>query len=371
MAFGTVPSESKGQINKAGERLIRGGEPWFQSPDDVEKHQRSLDLVGRWRACHAYPINTFQATLRDKVRALPGEPIVAQRLKRMPTMIDKLKRYPAMHLTTMHDIAGVRAILDSTDQVRALAEQYRTSTRLEHELARQDDYIAEPRDEDGYRSVHLIYKYKNSKAPQYNGLRLELQLRTKLQHTWATAVETMGSLLGQALKSRQGDQEWLDFFALVSSAFAHKEGTAVIPRFRHLSKGETCRALAEADARINALYTMGGVSAAVSTIARSSGGKSSFYHLIILDSVNRTVAIQPYDRDSVEQATLDYSAVEARAAKGENIEPVLVSAGPIDKLRRAYPSFFLDVEEFVNVVRSMITSVPPKHVPLLRHNQRA
>ena len=76
----------------------------------------------------------------------------------------------------------------------------------------------------------LIYKYKNNQHPQYDGLRLELQIRTKLQHIWATAVETMGTFLGQALKSRQGDKAWIDFFAETSSAFALMENCNPLPR---------------------------------------------------------------------------------------------------------------------------------------------
>lgn len=352
MTFAPVPNESKGQIKKAGDFLRRG----FEDPTvTFDEYVQALDVAGRWRACHAYPINTFQATLRDKIRPLAGEPIVAQRLKRMPTIIDKLRRYPAMNLTTMQDIAGVRAILSTVKDVYAVANQYRSSKTLAHELIDEKDYIQAPRSEDGYRSVHLIYKYRNKRAPTYDDLRVELQLRTKLQHNWATAVETMGTLLGQALKSRQGDQDWLDFFAVVASAFAHRERTTLIPRFNHLSRADTFKAIAAAEARINALYTMGGVSAAVSTISkRSPGGKSSFYHLIILDSLNRKVEIKPYDRDSVEQAMRDYGEVEARAAEGAKLEPVLVSAGPIDKLRRAYPSFFLDINEFVRIVSDII-----------------
>ena len=45
-----------------------------------------------------------------------------------------------------------------------------------------------------------------------------------------------------------------------------------------------------------------------------------------------------------------YSKVEAEAAKGKKIEPVLVSAGPIDELRKAYPNFFLDIRDFMKIV---------------------
>ncbi len=282
-----------------------------------------------------------------------NDPIVAQRLKRMPTVIDKLKRYPAMKLTTMQDIGGVRAILRSTKDVDALADDYRNNRRLEHELIDQKDYILNPRSEDGYRSIHLIYKYKNIRANAYDGLRIELQIRTRLQHIWATAVESMGTFLGQALKTRQGDQEWLDFFALISSVFAHKERRTPIPRFANLSAKETEFAVAEVEESLGALYMMRGLSIAANAISRRSTGKAWFYHLIILNSLKRTVQIKAYDRKSFKKALREYSRVEAEAAKGARLEPVLVSAGPMDKLRRAYPNFFLDIDEFAKIVGNM------------------
>ena len=226
MAFSSPPKESKSQINKAGKTLA------YMAELDVEKFKWALDLTSRWRACHAYPINTFQATLRTKIkRRYPPETIAAQRLKRMPTITDKLVRHPNMQLTTMQDIAGIRAVLPTVKQSEKLAKEYLNSSLL-HELIDQKNYIDVPRDEDGYRSIHLIYRYKNKKNPDYDGLRLELQIRSRLQHIWATAVETMGTFLGQALKSRQGDQKWLDFFAITSSAFAHIERRPTTTAFR-------------------------------------------------------------------------------------------------------------------------------------------
>jgi ppGpp synthetase/RelA/SpoT-type nucleotidyltranferase len=349
MAFSAVPKESKSQINNAGCILVQGN-------SSSEEFRWALDLADRWRACHAYPINTFQATLRTKL-ARYNDPIAAQRLKRMPTIIDKLKRYPAMKLTTMQDIGGVRAILTSVKDVHELADNYRHSRRLAHDLVYEKDYIRHPRSEDGYRSVHLIYRYKNTQAPDYDGLRLELQIRTKLQHWWATAVESMGTFLGQALKSRQGDQAWLDFFALTSSAFAHTEGCVPVPRFKDLSKEDTFVAVADAEVALGALDMMRTLSAAAKEISEIKGsGQGLSYHLIVLDSEERTVEITPYDRGSLKQALTDYGRVEAEAAKGKKIEPVLVSAGPIRNLRRAYPNFFLDIKDFVTTVSGIVSA---------------
>ena len=350
MEFTSVPKESKNQINKAGKILV--------AADSMPREQKlALDLAKRWRACHAYPINTFQATLRTKLRSYQKEPIAAQRLKRMPTIIDKLNRYPMMNLSTMQDIGGVRAILNSVKDVYKLVGEYRDNSRFTHKLINDKDYIENPRSEDGYRGIHLIYSYKNKQAQNYDGLRIEMQIRTKYQHIWATAVESMGTFLGQALKSRQGDQDWLDFFALTSSAFAHKERTTLVPRYADLSLEETSIEIAKAQEKLGALDMMNGLSIAADAINKTKGTrKTSFYHLVILDSLEKTVQIKAYDRNSFEQAVCDYELAEAEASGGVKIEPVLVSAGPLNNLRRAYPNFFLDIDEFIQLVTKIVAN---------------
>jgi len=351
MAFAEVPQESKNQINKAGEALSR----LTSSPaPDKKEFAWAWNLTFRWRVCHAYPINTFQATLRNKLKnGYPEKSNAAQRLKRMPTIIDKLGRYPAMQLTTMQDIAGVRAMLPSVAQAERLAEEYRNSNFL-HELIDEKDYIKDPRDEDGYRSIHLIYRYKNKRNPHYDGLRLELQIRSRLQHIWATAVETMGTFLGQALKSRQGDRAWIDFFALVSAAFAHIERRPPPPRFNKLSIEQTNREIVEAEKSLQALEMMQGFSVAADVIIAK--GKSYYYHLIILDSLKHTVEVLPYSRKNFKEAVLAWDLIEKEVAGGRKVEPVLVSAGTLFDTKRAYPNFFLDIGEFDKIVRKIVSN---------------
>ena len=158
MAFSPVPKESKHQIDKAGNILVKS-----LINDDILRNpewDRAWDLVNKWRSCHAYPINTFQATLRHYMHQYTyKDPIIAQRLKRMPTIIDKLDRLPTMRLTAMQDIGGVRAILAEIEDVKKLVESYKTNERLTHKLIGEKDYIRAPRSADGYRS--LTWSSKN------------------------------------------------------------------------------------------------------------------------------------------------------------------------------------------------------------------
>ena len=167
----------------------------------------------------------------------------------------------------------------------------------------------------------------------------------------------MGTFLGQALKSRQGDREWIDFFAIVSSAFAYREKRPPVPRFAHLSRKKTSLAVAKAESSLGALDQMSAFSVAVDDITKRRGqGKRWSFHLIVLNSLESTVEISAYDRDDFAQAMADYSRSEKEAAAGKRIEPVLVSTGPINTLRHAYPNFFLDIGEFVSIVRRIVSS---------------
>lgn len=338
---------SKNTINKVGKILAK------KNPGKIEIAY-AIDMLNRWRLCHAYPINTLKVTLRRKLQGFPEGYIVAQRLKRAPTIINKLQRYPDMQLFRMQDIGGLRAILDSVGNARKLERIFKKS-KFNHELASSKDYIKEPKSS-GYRGIHLVYKYKNNKVPQYNGLLIELQIRTKLQHVWATTVETMGTFLGEALKSSQGDKKWLSFFSLCSAAFAHIEKTAPVPGFENKTKSEIFKLVKEAEKDLNVLTKMDGFAAAANLIHNKKGSKGSYYHLIILNSLARTVRIASFAKDKLKLATQEYAQAEKRIQKGERLEAVLVSAGPLNSLRRAYPNYFLDTKDFALLVKDKIIS---------------
>ncbi len=352
MRFPSVPTLSKSQIKKAGKVLA-------DKKATPEEKEKAIEIAGQWRACHAYPINTFQSTLRRILRQdLYKNSFVAQRLKRMPTIIDKLIRYPTMQLTTMQDICGVRAVVKSIQDVYRLRDKYlkMKKTHFPHQSYNIKDYIQDPRNEDGYRSLHLIYKYKNNQngAKQYNGLFVEMQIRTKLQHVWATAVETMGTFLGQALKSRQGDQEWLNFFAITSSVFAHIEKTTLIPKYKELDFSKSCEKLFDMEKNLGVLQKIKGFATAVTLI--SAGKKKTYhYHLLVLDSINKKVNVYSFSRDELNFATRAYRDFEKQAVNGKKIEPVLVSAGPITQLKQAYPNFFLDIQDFIKIIGELLS----------------
>jgi len=92
---------------------------------------------------------------------------VTQRLKRFPTILDKLVREPTMALSKMEDIGGVRAVLMDQRQVDRVRDCLQHAQRWN--IRRVRDHFECPKD-DGYRAVHVIVKK--------DGCYVEIQLRT-------------------------------------------------------------------------------------------------------------------------------------------------------------------------------------------------
>lgn len=204
------PRDSKSSVRKTGKRLRDG-----------EINIENMALLNRWRAAHGYIINTFQASLRRRTK---GTRItVGQRLKRSATIIDKLQQGRSVDLWSMHDIAGIRLIFGDTEQLYRFRDDFHSS-RAKHILQNdvdRYDYIKAPK-ESGYRGVHDVYAYQ-AIAPggdPWNGLLIEIQYRTRVQHAWATAVEMSDMINGGRTKFSNGDVDNYRFFQLSSELLA-------------------------------------------------------------------------------------------------------------------------------------------------------
>ena len=336
------PKYSRSQVNKAGDI--------FRNSDHARENILwAAGVLGNWRAIHNYPINTFQATLRQKLKAIDEQALVAQRLKRIPSIIDKLRRFPDMQLARMQDIGGLRAVVNNLTQVQLLYDNYK-KTRFQHQLISERNYIEKPKTS-GYRSIHLVYRYNNVLVPKYNGLLIELQLRTRRQHAWATAVETMGIFLNYALKSSEGPHEWLKFFSLTGSAFAHLEHQNPVPGYEALTSTETYRDVAQKSRRLNVVETLSGYGAAINAIHADE--RRGTYYLLVLDPEKRTLRLQAYSKERFEVATHDYLKAEEEIVGGSQKQAVLVATASVEDLRRAYPNFYLDTHEFLKILKNI------------------
>ena len=255
-----------------------------------------------------------------------------------------------MNLARMQDLGGCRAVVSSVAKVHEVVRLYEAS-RVKHTLVGKDDYIAAPQTS-GYRGVHLIYKYFSDRSSTYNGLQIEIQLRSPLQHAWATAVETVGTFLKQALKASQGHAEWLRFFSLMGSALAFRERTTVVPG-TPTNRGELIEELREASASLDVERRLQTYGEALQTLEDPSVSNADFF-LLALNPGEGTVNINGYARSELERATADYLATERVLDSVPGGEAVLVSVESVSALQRAYPNYFLDTRAFVSALRRAI-----------------
>lgn len=211
---------SDSRVNKAGKTLryfFRGKET------DMDRVSSALDVLSSFRSAHQAPMTSANMGLRSMIRTARCEDAeVSQRLKRTPTILNKLLREPSLPLSKMQDLGGCRAVLGSIDEV------YAVLGRLElRDVERVTDYIQAPRDS-GYRGIHVIVKYR--------GRRVEVQLRTQIMHQWAVTVERLTSRMDVDVKSGAGPEPVQALMRVISQAMAIEEkggtvGKAVLEDF--------------------------------------------------------------------------------------------------------------------------------------------
>ena len=345
MAWIKPKAYSKQDINRAGDILI---------DDNRSKEERdnALEILDNWRAIHSYPMHVFKIRLKNKSKSIDKNALIAQRLKRVPAIIKKLKRsydgrLPTMKLSQMQDIGGCRAVLSNVSQARKLYEDYYLKGDLKHKKVRIKDYITNPK-KDGYRSIHAIYKYFSDKGKKdYNGLLVEIQMRSKLQHLWATAVETVDFFTRQAIKSNEGQEEWMNFFRLVSSAFAKMENCPHVPDTPTDEKVLYLQ-IKEQEAQINVIKIMQGWTNAIRVFEEKVKTKPELqYFLLELDILGEKLNITAYTKNQEQQALIAYAKAEKRNAGKKEYDVVLVGADTTTDLKKAYPNYFVDSGEFL------------------------
>jgi putative GTP pyrophosphokinase len=229
-------SPSKTTVNRAGDvvrSILVGAHPFAeQEVDDA------LLTIVRHRARHALPLQRVAVNLRYYVQkhSLARPIFVGQRLKRLPTIIDKLEREPKMHLSRMHDIGGCRAVVKDEAEARAVVTHLRRRwsgvTARGATIVREYDYIENPKPVSGYRALHLVVA-KDS-------CLIEVQVRTGVQHAWAELIETVDRRNPDlSLKGGQAPADLIEYYRVGAGLLeARERGEApnaeVLLRFREL-----------------------------------------------------------------------------------------------------------------------------------------
>jgi ppGpp synthetase/RelA/SpoT-type nucleotidyltranferase len=345
----TVPQYTRGQVNGAGDVLLMERKTW----DDFQHYLNALEIINNRRSSHSFPLLSIRMLLQRQAKRVDDSALIAQRTKRLSSIELKLRRFRTMKLSQMQDIGGCRAIVASVDHTKELSQNIQKS-RTRNGLDHVDDYISIPQ-RSGYRGIHHIYRFSTETIKECNGLKIEIQLRSPMQHAWATAVETVGTFTRQALKSSQGSEEWLRFFQLMGTVVALREATTPVadtPTERSELVTEL-RHHAERLAVVNRLTAFGNAL----NISETDSTINARYFLLQLDPSAENVTIAGFRKDDLVHATRLYADVEKQIAERGG-DAVLVSVDSLALLRRAYPNYFLDTRAFIGILEEELSSQP-------------
>ena len=341
------PRFSRGEVNRAGKAFLKS--------DDAATLARAREVLKNWRSAHGFPLNGMTRTLNNRaVKLVPKRHLIAQRLKRLVSIENKLLRRPHVRATQIQDLGGCRIILPTMAEMRKMHLAYEQGRSRVFHLHRTDDYITRPKTS-GYRSLHLVYRYDSRVSPQWRNMRVELQMRSRLQHAWATAVEAVAFFEGQDLKAGEGSEGWLRFFTLA----AH-----------HIAMVERCPGIMGVDERyrdelrhlwesLDAYIRLAGWRQSLQ-IMQTPGHPNTSRFVLHLDTKARTIEVTSFSgtKREAEDRSADLAGqLESNFAENPSHHIVNVSVHSLNQLRRAYPGFFADTGVFCDAIGRAMDNV--------------
>lgn len=323
----SFPGGSKSRVNKAG--------------DNVRKKQSSMEdllVIERWRAAHRAVLNTFNVCFRRRTKKT--EIVIAQRHKRNSTIIGKLDRFPEMQLVRMDDVAGFRLIFPSIEGLYAFRNEFHTAKfnhRLRNEIDKYD-YIKDPK-QTGYRGIHDVYEYDvNSEGGRpLKGLLIEVQYRTFIQHSWATAVEVIGFITESQPKFEQGDKRYQHAMALGSEIIARSQEHSNGP-FPEMENNDLVKEFLNIENELSLLKTLSNLKAVKEHATANRNA-------ILIFSKSAELEIRTYRKETV--ALIDLFKLEKEMPDNDI---VLVKANRSEDIRLAFKNYFSDANDFVRLI---------------------
>lgn len=326
---------SKKQVDRTGDVLRSGN----VTPE-------VLDILSQWRARHVYPLNLAFNLLKRYTDKIGNNAIYGQRLKRVTSVIHKLQRLPDAKLSRLQDIGGCRVILTDYERLRNLARSLAKSKSI---LNNFKDYITYPK-LDGYRSIHFIYEC-NSRSPEFDKLKIEIQLRTQLQHAWATTVEIIDSFENQGIKLGGGSEDWRRFFYLVADEFARLEK---LPFHDNVAtQVERIAEITRLASDLNVIFKLDNYSKIIDSIDKLDRSGQIKYFIIVLKVKESRTNIYGYVDDL--DAENSYKELEQNNFANPDVNIVLVKADSLKKIKQAYPNYFADSHKFVSKLEQVLS----------------
>lgn len=339
---------SNNQVKIAGKTLTKEKENIY-----------ALNILSYFRTDHEIPLDNALTLIKKYLN--DENTLVAKRLKRTPSIINKLilskEKGLSSQLSTMQDIGGCRVVFNTLRSV----EKFVKNILSEKTFELKHDYIRNPK-ENGYRSIHLVGKFDNG----YGKKRIiELQVRTNIQHSWATAVEIVDLFTKESIKSSTGSKDWTDFFSLVSKQFEVLERNPylnssnkklLVEHFRKEMNNSKSNELNKAifgvfvlSKKLDIHEKFCSYRDSVSVMAEAIHQISDGYFLIAMefDNSDTKIKISLFPSEELSKATDKYLELEKISLSNDNYICALVSTMSVGGIEKAYPNYFADSTKFI------------------------
>lgn len=322
---------SKSRIDKAGRFLSKPLE------ELTEEYLELEDVFDAYRESHLEPLTGLTAEIQQLLVTIGKPYYVAQRLKRKPQIVRKLKRL-SVRLTQLQDVGGLRVIFDDNEAIDLFNRQLETRLTEKNifNLQRTTDYRPNGRDDSGYRALHKIFDYK--------GRFLELQLRSRAQHYWAESVERTSVFYGRRIKEGEGHLSIIEYFKLLSGAFLAIESGHRLPAELIGKIKDSSRASEDIIRRDgNSLLMDGNVNQDVirSMVQKEKSNPNSVNNWVLVfdwKSAN-FITWDIADREPKAAAQL-YSRYEKEFPESADFEVVLIGSSDIATVQKTHSHYF-------------------------------
>lgn len=362
------PEYSRTQVRRAGDILRKSDKPF----EEIE----SIKILNNWKAAHELPLHEVMGRVVEYTDKYNFEKTISQRRKRTESILLKLELQPKLDLARMQDLVGFRIVFRHDDHEKnrkAIDDLINEIAYMEMgpKVTRLRNYIDEPR-KSGYRSVHIIFQLDDPELEQLRKMQVELQIRTRMQHIWATAVETVGMFEESNLKQGLGDEKWLRFFRIMSDLMAMDEGTMPINEDQREQLRAELREISEEKRVAQELRYIEIQHIALRKALHDTEKRSEYDDAIqaIPDYFLVKVDLIPYWEDEVNEPTIEVLTfsnnqhIEATEKYGEWEEEthsnplcfvLLAKSENLEAFQQGFPNYFADIREFKELHRRYLT----------------
>jgi hypothetical protein len=208
------------------------------------------------------------------------------------------------------------------------------------------------RDDSGYRAVHLILMRKD--------VKIELQLRSRIQHNWAERIERTSVIYGYYLKELEGADEVISYFKLLSNVFyeieCEREPTKnMIDNLE--SKRIECEGIIKMSDKKNVFNSFVNEDYIKAMINRHAYLISSFYNwMIIFDWNTRKFLHWQVVTGKSDDAIKNYVDFEKKWSADDGYEVVMIGSSDPSAIRKTHSHYF-GLETYNNILQSIESDV--------------